>query len=198
MAYGQSLNANSQRAGAFSRFSPEVAKLSNRLGATSSATVNVIVQYKQNPQAAAEARVQSFGGRLSGRLDMIHGRAYNIPVSALAALATDPEVAYVSVDHAVKGLDDYTDSAMNTSTMWNAGYNGSGIGVAVIDSGINDAHYRSLGLDSDELARGLSPGLHGHSTYSWGHQLYDTYGHGTHVAGIIGGNGYKSGDDLPA
>src|ERR1051326_8641584 len=72
MAYGQSLNANHQRWGAFSRFSPEVNNLSSRLSATSTAKVNVIVQYKQNPQAASEARVQSFGGRLSGRLDMIH------------------------------------------------------------------------------------------------------------------------------
>jgi serine protease AprX len=151
------------------------------------------VQYKSTPQAAAEARVQSFGGRLSGRLDVIRGRAYSVPVSALAGLANDPEVAYITVDHALKGLDDYTDAAMNTSTVWNAGYDGTGIGVAVIDSGINDNHYDLWDSTQSYSRVAYHQDFTGTSTYVYGHQVYDTYGHGTHVAGIIGGNGYKSG-----
>ena len=139
MAYGQAMNANSQHAH-FSGLAPELTQLKNRLGATSSQQVKVIVQYKTAPKAAAEARVQGFGGRLSNRLDLIKSRAYSVPVSALAGLENDPEVDYVTIDHPLKSLDDYTDAAMNASAGWNAGYDGTGIGVAVIDSGINDSH----------------------------------------------------------
>ncbi|MFY9645688.1 MAG: hypothetical protein WAK29_10955, partial [Terriglobales bacterium] len=102
--------------------------------------VQVIVQYKQAPQKETLARVQNYGGRLSSKLNLIKGAAFTLPVNALAALERDPEVAYVSVDHEVKAMDEYTNAAMNVSAAWNAGYNGTNVGVAVIDSGINPNH----------------------------------------------------------
>jgi serine protease AprX len=84
--------------------------------------------------------LQVFGGRVGTRLSLISGVALTIPVSALPALETDPEVLSVSIDHPLKGMDDYTDAAMNVNSAWNSGYDGTGIGVAVIDSGINDNH----------------------------------------------------------
>ena len=55
-------------------------------------------------------------------------------------LEADPEIVSVSVDHPMKALDDNTDAATNVPAAWNSGYNGAGVGVAVIDSGINDSH----------------------------------------------------------
>src|SRR5580704_8611729 len=174
-------------------FSREVTALMTHPRAHTGQTVKVIVQYKQTLKADSLARVQSAGGRLSRSLDVVHAAAYSVPANSLATLANDPEVAFVSVDHPLKAMDDYTDAAMNVSSVWNAGYNGSGIGVAVIDSGINDSHpdlwdstesYSRVVYHQDFTGTVVSS--------NWGRTVYDTYGHGTHVAGIIAGNGYLS------
>jgi len=47
--------------------------------------------------------------------------------AAIRALAMDGDVAFISPDRKLKGMDDYTDSAVGVSTAWNAGYDGTGI-----------------------------------------------------------------------
>ena len=126
---------------------------------TAGGTVKVIVQYKQVPQAAQEGRVHNMGAHLNHRLGVVKGLALTIPLSALPALEADPDVLSVSIDHPMKGLDDITDVATNVTAAWTAGYNGTGVGVAVIDSGINDSHLDLWNSTQTSFARGLSPGL---------------------------------------
>ena len=74
------------------------------------------------------------------------------------------------------------------------GYNGAGVGVAVIDSGITSYHHDLTYLGSSSLVRtlagqrttGFVDFVNGRTT------PYDDNGHGTHVAGIIAGNGLDS------
>ena len=42
---------------------------------------------------------------------MIKGAAFTIPVSALAALEADPEIASVTIDHPMNVMDDLTNGA---------------------------------------------------------------------------------------
>jgi serine protease AprX len=155
-------------------------------------TVEVIVQYKLAPKAEQEGRVQRMGARLNHRLGVVKGIALTIPVRALPALEADPEVLSVSVDHPMKELDDTTDVATGVPSAWSAGYNGAGIGVAVIDSGINDSH-PDLWNSSESQSRVVyHQDFTGTATSNSSGAKYDLYGHGTHVAGIIGGNGYLS------
>jgi serine protease AprX len=58
-------------------------------------------------------------------------------VSALPALASDPDVVHVSIDHKVHSHLDVAAKTINAPMAWSSGYTGTGIGVAVIDSGIN-------------------------------------------------------------
>ncbi len=85
-----------------------------------------------------------------------------------------------------------TDVATSVTAAWNAGYNGAGIGVAVIDSGINDTH-PDLWDSNERYSRVVyHQDFTGTGTRNFaGRVVYDLYGHGTHVAGIIGGNGYS-------
>ncbi len=64
----------------------------------------------------------------------------------------------------------------------NLGVDGSGVGVAIVDSGVTYWH--------DDL--GSQRVVHFVDFVEFQPVPYDDYGHGTHVAGIIAGNGYDS------
>jgi serine protease AprX len=68
-----------------------------------------------------------------------------------------------------------------------AGLTGKGIGVAIIDSGVSPSPDFDTTPGSG-ITRLIRPVVFGSEQ-----SLNDTLGHGTHVAGIIGGNGAKSG-----
>ena len=123
---------------------------------------------------------------------MIKGVALTVPAGSLAALANDPEVAFVSVDHPLKAMDDYTDAALNAGAASNYGLDGTGIGVAVIDSGINDTHSDLLDGSGRNSRVVYHQDFTGTTTYLRNRQVWDLYGHGTHVAGIIAGGAKKS------
>jgi serine protease AprX len=175
------------------KFAPDLAPIAARAHrAAVNETVNVIVQYKQVPQTEQEGRVQRLGAHLNSRLHVVKGMALTIPVSALPALEADSEVVSVNLDHPLRGMDETTDQATNVPSAWNAGYNGAGIGVAVIDSGINDNHPDLWNSNQTRSRVVYHQDFTGTPTSNWSGANYDLYGHGTHVAGIVGGNGYLS------
>jgi serine protease AprX len=82
-----------------------------------------------------------------------------------------------------------TSSTIGTTALRQAlGYDGAGVGVAIIDSGITSWH-------DDLTSYGASQRVHQFVDFvNGGATAYDDYGHGTHVAGIVAGNGFDSGD----
>src|SRR6202165_1337305 len=189
---GFAQNFNGEQHGKFADDLAPIAARANH-GAKATETVRVIVQYKQVPQDKQERRVHGLGARLNHRLHMVNSIALTIPVNALPFLEADPEILSVSVDHPMNGLDDTTDVAIGASAAWNAGYDGTGIGVAVIDSGINDSHPDLWDSAQSHSRVVYRQDFTGTANSKSNGARYDLYGHGTHVAGIIGGNGYLSG-----
>ncbi len=77
---------------------------------------------------------------------------------------------------------------LNVRPVWDMGYDGSGVTVAVVDSGVAlDHDFSSLPgeLNADRVL--LQLGFNQDSVI-----IHDAFGHGTHVAGIIAGNGSGS------
>ncbi len=187
--FGLSLDAS-----ASSRIASELSGLLEQAkqGSANGETVKVIVQYQQVPTAAHYAAMKQRGGHLNAKLHLIKGAAFTIPVSALPLLESDPAIVSVSLDHPMNVMDDLTDDAIGVDSAWNSGYTGAGIGVAVIDSGINDSH-PDLWDSTESHSRVIyHQDFTGTPTTNASGAQYDLYGHGTHVAGIIGGNGYLS------
>src|SRR3954452_9987204 len=65
------------------------------------------------------------------------GGVYTLSASALLDLENDPDVAYITPDRPISAKLDNSAAAVNASAAWSAGFTGAGIGVAIVDSGIN-------------------------------------------------------------
>src|SRR5437773_11890877 len=159
------------------------------------ATVDVIVQFNQTPTVAHHQKVQDKGGVLKTKLDAIKGAHYSVPVESLQSLADDPDVAYISPNRPLSGTStstlDYTPESVNAQVAWQQwGLDGTGVGVAVIDSGVTAVGDLYWWIPSNQTygsrvvySQNFVPGTTDTS---------DQYGHGTHVAGIIAGAGWFS------
>jgi serine protease AprX len=132
--------------------------------------------------------IRQAGGILGRPLPLINGHAAYVPNGIVTALANSAAVAEVSLDRPVLGAMERTGPTVGaTSVRQDFGYDGTGIGVAIIDSGLTSWHDDLAGPDGsprvdrfvDFVGNGQTP--------------YDDYGHGTHVAGIVAGNGFDSG-----
>ena len=146
--------------------------------------VNVIVQYK--PGSPLRTLLGSVTN-LVQQLPLIGAVVFRILPQQALSMAEEPDVDYISLDRRVGGRLDYASAAVNANLAYNAGTTGRGSTVAVIDSGITHADMRNSGL------LGLLPRVVYQESFVPGDsRTEDTFGHGTHVAGIIAGDGHES------
>jgi serine protease AprX len=153
-----------------------------------SAAVSVIVTARGNRQEL-EQKVQTRGVSVYSDHPSIGAFAASVGPEDLAWLANDPNVDTLSLDAVVTptgGADapaSPPDSALVTTLgLDDVSFTGNGIGIAVIDSGLE----RSPDFDKSRV-----------DTYDFTAnggtvEPYDDYGHGTHVSGLIAGSGVLS------
>jgi serine protease AprX len=139
--------------------------------------------------ASVDFLIQALGGNLGRALPIINARVADIADTALTTLANDPAIDRLSLDRPTSGSMDRTAATIGaTSVRAELGLDGRGIGIALIDSGVLASH--------DDLTDGGllgSPRVVGFVDFVNGRtDPYDDYGHGTHVAGIVAGNGFDS------
>jgi len=138
-----------------------------------------------DPDAAAAELAKQHGLGVSRVYHyVLKGFAASVPAAAVQGLLHNPKVAYIDADRPVFAVQDA--QAMRTlpsgatlpTGVDRAGAEapGAGAAVAVLDSGI--APHGDL-----NIAGGYNCTSSDTSAYG------DVYGHGTHVAGIIGANG---------
>ena len=143
--------------------------------------------------AVVRAAVEALGGRLVAVQPALGTAVVQVHPSVAQGLAALPEVRAVSPDREVQtlalGFDPNGQAGSLTNItkvtgaqdMWRAGVTGAGVDIAVIDSGV--APVPAL-KDSTKVVVG--PDLSFESQDADLRYL-DTYGHGTHMAGIIAG-----------
>ena len=155
--------------------------------ASAAGTSRVIVRGADSTTTGTLADLIQQAGGLAGRkIGVFRGRVAEVPNAALAALANSPYIEGLSYDRVISGANERTGATIGaTRVRQDYGYDGTGVGVAVIDSGIAPAH--------DDLTGGAGQRVDRFVDFvNGGTTPYDDYGHGTHVAGIIAGNGFDS------
>src|SRR5579864_8993554 len=154
------------------------------LNADPNSTVDVIIQF-QTPPTNQELKGIGINGKLKRQFHHIIAVNAEIPRSIVNNLEADPNVTYISPNRNMAGSLDIVTATVNAPYAWQMGLDGTGVGVAVIDSGVTPKD------DLMAAGGGTSRIVYSESFIGFS-DTTDGYGHGTHVAGIVGGNGADS------
>jgi serine protease AprX len=154
------------------------------------AIASVIVTLQPGAQLPAEFAVYA----RTGRLDVINGHVVDVPVKLLRKLEAHPDVFDIHDNRPVALHNFRTGLTVGSRAVERAwGLTGAGIGVAVIDSGIAYYHDDFTVSNGISTVRNSNLRVAAFVDFVNGQLLsYDDNGHGTHVSGIIAGNGYDS------
>ena len=101
------------------------------------------------------------------------------------------EMKYLLWDEEVKAAEPARGMTQNIThvkadDVWDLGYTGEGVMVAVIDTGVNFNH---IDLADHLWDGGEEYPNHGYNTIENSHDVSDGFGHGTHCAGVVCGDG---------
>jgi serine protease AprX len=157
----------------------------------SGAPTNVIVHATPTGVVRAQNLVNAAGGHIVRQLPIIDGFSAKVPSGAVALLKRDASIVSVTANARLRpqsdGYSSLTDmgSMFNVTlttgaqAMWGAGYTGNGVDVALIDSGVVPVDgLKGQFVNGPDLSfESQSPDL----------RYLDTFGHGTHLGGIIAG-----------
>jgi subtilisin family serine protease len=176
--------------------------------ASESHSISVIVRHAEGAGREVQETIRDLGGTIVRRLGIISSFEADLPGSKVGALGQAPSVASVIPNASVRLLDhreggdqgngrgrpdDYdpktdvssmysiTHEITGASDLWEDGFTGDGVGVAMIDSGV--APVPGL-LTGGKVVNGVDLSFESQSPYL---RHLDTFGHGTHMAGIIAG-----------
>ncbi|MGP8160313.1 MAG: S8 family serine peptidase [Candidatus Dormibacteria bacterium] len=158
-----------------------------------SAPVPVIVRGAPGSLAAVDRDVSEAGGRVTEQIPLITASAAEVPGGAIGWLSAQPGIVEVTPDGPVQlasasyspttdpGSLYNVEQSLGVDQAWEDGYTGSGVGVALIDTGVTPVE----GLAGPgQIING--PAL-SFDSGSASLRYLDAYGHGTFMAGIIAG-----------
>lgn len=157
------------------------------------ASLPLIATYTPSKTRAATEPAAPHGSKLTRKLAGIHGaalaaekrqaRTFWTAVAPQSSAGLGAGVAKLWLDGRVKATLKESVPLVGAPTAWAAGYDGNGVKVAVLDTGI-DVNHPDLAGQIDDTA-----------SFVPGEAIADINGHGTHVAGTIVGTGAASGGD---
>lgn len=146
--------------------------------------IPVIIQSKPNIKTSQRHLTKVLSeNQVKHRLPIVESIAAELRIMDIQALANENWVKKIWLDHKVHAVLDIAGGATGADRVWEWGFTGEGVTVAVLDTGIHPhpdliEPYNRIVAFRDFVNQKSHP--------------YDDNGHGTHVAGDIAGNGGKS------
>jgi len=146
-------------------------------GLEAATTIPVIIRYRPDvmrSQAVAEGIEASFVYQLTPTV------AASASGPAIGTLTDNDTIEYIWLDEEVHICMDRSTVQIGVPAVWTAGYRGTGVKVAIVDTGLDAAHPDFAGriVAGDSFVGG---------------DFQDDNGHGTHVAGTAVGTGAAQG-----
>ena len=141
---------------------------------------------------AEEARqLGALGADIYRHLPVINSVAMRVPTRNLTRLARLPFVSHLSLDGGVRKNDLFTVGSSLASVAWASPYhlNGQGVTVAVVDSGFAP-QAAPFDLGGSRILTAVN--FVSSDSNPAENTTFDLCGHGTHVSGIIAGDGSAS------
>ncbi|MBD0844152.1 S8 family peptidase [Streptomyces sp. TRM68416] len=162
-------------------------------GDTDRADLPLIVTYERSA-ARLRGLMRDSGARVTRQLPSIGGDAVSAAKSSLGkvwsaltetnsagTLVAEPGTRKIWLDARYRTVLDESVPQIGAPAAWEAGYDGTGTTIAVLDTGVDETH---PDLDGRETAQ---------RNFSSAEDAVDRFGHGTHVASIAAGSGEQSG-----
>src|SRR5262245_40997440 len=148
--------------------------------------IPVVISSPSKPSNSLWSAIINSGGKNQRNFNRVPQLAVKLPGFVVNALATRPDVLHISLDRPTQmtGHLETTTGAQNARNNTSPGtgqIDGEGIGIAILDSGI-DADHHSFGAPGQGWRVIASVDFTGEGTTE------DLYGHGTHVASIAAGS----------
>ncbi len=135
-------------------------------------------------QSALAASLESIQAENVEQHWIVNVISAKVAVQNIDDIAARPDVKKVWLDREIKLIEpvsalsasDYGDEAISAPQMWDIGYDGTGIKIAILDTGIDDTH---PDLDEGKVVA--------ENDFTDDGTTDDLDGHGTHCAGIAAG-----------
>ncbi|MGC9346751.1 MAG: S8 family peptidase, partial [Anaerolineae bacterium] len=151
--------------------------------------VKVLIGFRSPAGPAQAALVRRAGGQVKYTYHLVNAIAATLPEPAVDQLRGRAQVSHIEPDQRMRALDIELDNAWGVKAIGagevHTSYSneGAGVGIAIIDSGIN---YRHPDLDGNYVG--------GEDFVELDSDPWDVYGHGTHVAGTACAEDNDNGD----
>jgi serine protease AprX len=184
------------------RMQAATAKMSGPVAALAMAggpgSTEVIVSYREHPELFEDGRVEALGGEILRHYEVLDLLAISIPNKSLIDLAIADDVERISLDEVVLAGSAASRRAANSPKYpsGNAAFKGTGQTIAILDTGVAPHEDLSGTVRQYSFLNGAfpHPEIDGSEIDAYNQDpRVDGYGHGTHVAGIVAGNGRGSG-----
>src|SRR6266849_867642 len=142
-------------------------------------SVNVIVQYNSSLTSGGiiGGIINLLGDAVNATFSLIPADSATMTAANVLTLSNQASVSYISLDRPLNATLDYSAAAVNAPFAWNSGLDGTGVGIAIIDSGVYS--HPDLNASNSKQSRVVY-----RKAFIGGVTQVDDFGHGTHVAGI--------------